>query len=75
MVSVPLIRSGVAVIVSGRGVNVSVLDGIEVGEGEGEKVADGNAVDSGVLQEATRNAIGTNQKINFFIARIVMLLD
>jgi hypothetical protein len=65
----------VAVIVSGRGVNVSVLDGIEVGEGEGEKVADGNAVDSGVLQEATRNAIDTNQKINFFIARIVMLLD
>ena len=73
MVSVPLIRSGVAVIVGGRGVTVSVLDGVEVGEGE--KVADGNAVDSGVLQEATRNAIGTNQKINFFIARIVMLLD
>ena len=73
MVSVPLIRSGVAVIVGGRGVTVSVLDGVEVGEGE--KVAVGNAVDSGVLQEATRNAIGTNQKINFFIARIVMLLD
>jgi hypothetical protein len=73
MVSVPLIRSGVAVIVGGKGVTVSVLDGIEVGEGE--KVAVGNAVDSGVLQEATRNAIGTNQKINFFIARIVMLLD
>jgi hypothetical protein len=63
----------VAVIVGGKGVTVSVLDGIEVGEGE--KVAVGNAVDSGVLQEATRNAIGTNQKINFFIARIVMLLD
>ena len=42
---------------------------------EREKVAEGNAVDCGVLQEAARNVMVSNQKNSFFIARIVMLLD
>jgi hypothetical protein len=63
----------VAVNVGGKGVTVSVVVGVE--GGEGEKVADGKGLDSGALQEAAPITSRTHHNESFFIARIVMLLD